>query len=128
MPLSTFYSLNYIGWPPVKIVEYNDPDSLHWENRTQEIKHMLILKMGEDAFLEWADRLFPGDSIDEATWKEIFDLYEVKFRVCQAECTCLPDLPDGRSRGHCLVCEADSQREEIPWQWGPSNRSEFGGE
>ncbi len=23
------------------------------------------------------------------------------------ECTCLPDLPDGRSRGHCLVHEAE---------------------
>ena len=26
----------------------------------------------------------------------------------QQECTCLPDLPDGRSRGHCPVCEAES--------------------
>ncbi len=24
------------------------------------------------------------------------------------ECSCLPDLPDGRGRGHCPVCEADS--------------------
>jgi hypothetical protein len=35
------------------------------------------------------------------------------------ECSCLPDLPDGRSNGGrggcCLVCEADSQREEIPY-------------
>ena len=31
------------------------------------------------------------------------------------ECSCLPDLPDGRGRGHCPVCEADSQREEIPF-------------
>ncbi len=102
MSRTTFYQKNFIGWPPVLINEYNDPDSLHWENRTQEIKQLLILKMGGDAFLEWADRLFPGDSIDEATWKQIFDLYEVKFRLIQSECSCLPDLPDGRSRGHCL--------------------------
>ena len=49
----------------------------------------------------------------------------------QEECTCLPDLPDGRVNGGrggcCPACEADSSK-EIPWQWGPSNRSEFGGE
>ena len=25
----------------------------------------------------------------------------------QQECTCLPDLPDGRSRGHCYSCDDD---------------------
>ena len=85
MSRTTFYQKNYTGWPPVLISEYNDPDSLHWETRTQEMKQLLILKMGEGTFLEWADRLFPGDSMDEATWKQIFDLYEAKFRVCQAK-------------------------------------------
>ena len=133
MSRTTFYQKNYIGWPPVLISEHADPDSYHWQTSALDMKHWLILKMGADAFDVWADRLFPGDSIEQATWKEIFDLYDKKFRVYQAqdrelnECSCLPDLPDGRSRGHCLVCEADS-REEIPWQWGPSNRSEFGGE
>ena len=31
----------------------------------------------------------------------------------QQECTCLPDLPDGRSRGVCYACEADT--DEIPY-------------
>ncbi len=25
----------------------------------------------------------------------------------EEECTCLPDLPDGRGRGHCYSCDAD---------------------
>ena len=85
MSKTTFYQKNYIGFPPVKIAEYQDPDSYYWQNRTKDIKHWLILKMGENQFLEWADRLFPGDSIDDATWKEIFELYEAKFRVIQGE-------------------------------------------
>ena len=78
----------------------------------------------------------------EALWSaqpvvQYYGLEVVKELVNKAlgievECTCLPDLPDGRVNGGrggcCLVCEADSHDDEIPWQWGPSNRSEFGGE
>ena len=116
MSRTTFYQKNYVGWPPVLIAEYNNPDSYHWQIRTQEMKQLLILKMGGGAFLEWADRLFPGDTIDEATWKEIFDLYEAKFRVVQGEereaveCSCKPELPDGRCFPLCPACKADSAR------------------
>ena len=118
MSKTTFYQKNFIGFPPVKIAEFNDPDSYHWQHRTQDMKHWLILKMGKDQFLEWADRLFPGNSIEEATWKEIFDLYEAKFRVIQGEereameCSCLPDSVEA-----CPACKADSAKRhgsEIP--------------
>ena len=118
MSKTTFYQKNYIGFPPVKIQEFNDPDSYHWQQRTLDMKYWLIAKMGKIDFAAWADRLFPGDSIEEATWKEIFDLYEAKFRVIQGEereegCTCRPDSVEA-----CPACKADSKRrhgDEIPF-------------
>ena len=53
---------------------------------------------------------------------ELDGYYDKEIEVCnqakralhpyQGECTCLPDLPDGRGRGHCPVCEAKPK--EIP--------------
>ena len=121
MTKTTFYQDQYTGWPPVKIAEFNDPDSYHWQSRALDMKHWLELKMGAEEFEAWAERLFPGDSIDQTTWKEIHELYEAKFRVIQIaereECTCLPDLPDGRINGGrgtvCPVC-AENRNDEIP--------------
>ncbi len=31
----------------------------------------------------------------------------------EEECTCLPDLPDGRGRGHCPVCEAKPKENPV---------------
>ena len=85
MTRTTFYQRNFIGWPPVPNAEFEKPDSDYWYARVFDMQKWLILKMGKEQFEEWADRLFPDDSIEDATWKEIFDLYEAKFRVCQAE-------------------------------------------
>lgn len=82
MAKTTFYQRTYMGWPAVKIKDYTDPDSNHWENRALDMKHWLILKMGKDEFKEWADRLFPDDTIEQATWKEIWELYKAKFESC----------------------------------------------
>ena len=116
MARSKFYSRKFTGWPPVKIQEYEDPDSYHWQNRANDMRHWLQLKMGESGFLEWVNRLFPGGDASNVTWKEIFDLYEAKFRVIQGEeregCTCLPDSVEA-----CPACKADSKRRhgsEIP--------------
>ena len=38
---------------------------------------------------------------------------EYNRRKYGEECTCLPDLPDGRAHGHCYACEADT--DEIPY-------------
>ncbi len=85
MSRTTFYQKNYVGWPPVLISEFNDPDSRHWHDRADDMKQLLILKMDGEEFVEWADRLFPDDSINDATWREIFELYEAKYRVIQGE-------------------------------------------
>ena len=93
--------------------ELLNPDSYYWQTRALDMKFWLIQKMGAQEFDEWADRLFPGYSIEEATWKEIHELYEAKFRVIQhdGECTCTPDSDA------CDVCVADNDKRygnEIP--------------
>jgi hypothetical protein len=65
--------------------ELLDPDSYHWKNKANNWRFALIELMGEAAFLEWADRLFPGDSIENATWQEIAELYEAKLHVIQGD-------------------------------------------
>jgi hypothetical protein len=55
--------------------------------------------MGEEQFLEWVERLFPGDSIEQATWKEIHELYEAKFRVIQGEDRAEQARHDALTRG-----------------------------
>ena len=85
MSKTTFYQKNYRGWPPVKIQEYEDPDSYHWQNRANDMRHWLELKMGEGEFLGWVNRLFPDGNAEDSTWKEIFELYEAKFRIIQGE-------------------------------------------
>ena len=85
MSKTTFYQKNFIGFPPVKLTEYNDPESYHWQNRANDMRHWLELKMGEADFLKWVNRLFPDGDASNATWREIFDLFEAKFRVIQGE-------------------------------------------
>ena len=65
--------------------EIVDPDSRYWESRTFQTKDLLIECMGEKEFGEWAKRLFPADTIDSVSWKEIHEAYEQKHQRIQAE-------------------------------------------
>ena len=65
--------------------EVLDPESKYWQGKVEITKDLLITSMGEVEFVEWADRVFPGETIDQATWKEIAELYDQKFRRIQAE-------------------------------------------
>ncbi len=62
-----------------------DPESLYWKNRALNSGQNLADCMGTKDFQEWAERLLPGDSIDEISWEEIHELYEGKFQRVQAE-------------------------------------------
>ena len=65
--------------------EILDPDSKYWEIRTFQAKDHLVLCMGASEFDEWAERLFPGDVINDVPWKEIHEVYNEKFQRIQAE-------------------------------------------
>ena len=62
-----------------------DPDSDYWRNRTYLSRNHLVLCMGEKEFEEWAERMFPGESIDSVPWKSIHSAYDEKFQRVQAE-------------------------------------------
>jgi outer membrane biogenesis lipoprotein LolB len=61
--------------------ERSDPESYHWQNKTRNYKMRLCEVMGDAEFEAWADRAFPGDTIDDATWKQIAELYAAKLHI-----------------------------------------------
>ncbi len=71
--------------------ELLDPDSDYWQARTFRSKDFLRQCMGDKEFEEWAERMFPGDTIDQATWKEIHEAYDGKFQRVQAEIAMVDD-------------------------------------
>jgi len=105
MGKTTFYQKNFTGWPPIPNSEHKNSDSYYWQTRTQDMKFWLIENMGEGAFVEWVDQVFPDDNIEQSSWKEIFECYEAKFRECKEidrlkdSCGCV--LPEHS----CWACE-----------------------
>ena len=65
--------------------EIANPESYYWKNRTCITRDHLADCMGDKEFMEWVERLLPGDSIDQMTWKEIHEFYNEKFQRVQAE-------------------------------------------
>jgi len=65
--------------------EIVDTNSRYWENRTFQVKDLLIECMGEKEFEEWAERLFPALSIVAVPWKEIYEAYFGKLQRIQSE-------------------------------------------
>ncbi len=65
--------------------EILNPESDYWEIRTNITRDHLASCMGDQEFMEWIERLLPGDSIDGMTWEEIHKFYEGKFQRVQAE-------------------------------------------
>ena len=82
-----------------------------------------VIKKLRAALRDWHDMFEWGDfsldfsngitynGVEEGRVKGNAMLMRMREQTRQAlmpeECTCLPDLPDGRGRGHCPVCEAD---------------------
>ena len=65
--------------------EMSNPDSAYWKQRVAYSRNLLERYMGDREFKEWAERRFPGDSIDSFTWEEIHEAYSEKFQRVLAE-------------------------------------------
>lgn len=85
MARTSFYARNYVGWPPVPLSEINNPDSRHWMDQSFAARDRLVRVIGEDAYLEWIEDVYPGNTINGATWKGLHDLYIEKLAEAQEQ-------------------------------------------
>lgn len=59
--------------------EINDPDSIYWRQEAYFVKTKLSHAMGAINFEAWAESVYPGNSINDFTWREIYEAYQEKF-------------------------------------------------
>lgn len=72
MAQTSFFSQNFIGWPPVSIRMYADPQSRYWFELAAGEKSRLVKLIGLEAANQWID-----ENIDEnATWQRIHELLQ----------------------------------------------------
>lgn len=65
--------------------EINNPESYYWQQQTFIVKDLLIKAIGEDAFIAFADCIFPGKTIDDYSWQQIHDTYDAKLARVKTE-------------------------------------------
>ena len=97
--------------------EESNHDSALWEQRTWRIVEALKTQMTDIGFALWANRVFPGASIDEATWKQIHDLYKHKLDNVLAggdDCTC-SELPNRETTCESCIEQARKMNPSIPF-------------
>lgn len=62
-----------------------NPESYYWQNASWNMVAALAEKMGEVEFEAFAELTFPGESIDQYTWKQIHDTYAAKLARVKVE-------------------------------------------
>lgn len=86
------YGSNRVGWnqrgPGIReqlanAIERSNPDSYHWRNKTHNARLALIEAMGDVDFVAFAESTFPGQSIDDFTWRQICVTYDSKLAEVQ---------------------------------------------
>jgi hypothetical protein len=74
MGRTTFYSRNYVDWPPIPVSAVTNPDSWYWKEQAATVAKKLIQKMGPEAYCAWVDTL-----PEPFTWQEFHSLCEAKL-------------------------------------------------
>ena len=124
--MRTFYTVNYpaidANGHPAHISEVANPESLYWQAEAETYSAWLSLKLGVEDCKALLERVFPGESIQDRTWKEIADGHRRAYRAAQdgerdldklarialdmpePECDCV--LPEQT----CPVCQASARK------------------
>lgn len=127
MARSTFYSVNFDGWPPVHVKEWNDPNSLYWKDECEiaakrfdklplsqedwQAFHdlmkgqMLTRKRGHEIYTEAISAFNPGVALDWLAWS-------AGILPEPPECTC------NVNSDACPVCVVQARTragEELPY-------------
>lgn len=66
---TTFYSQNFIGWPPVAVCEVADSDSEYWHEQAEEALWNLKKALGSAQYSDWMTIVWP--EIRRNTWASI---------------------------------------------------------
>ena len=79
MSQTTFYSRNFVGWPPVHLSQFNNPNSAYWReranaaaNRFDGAAHEFMTK----AEWEWLNDQVYACLGQTATWKAFYETYQ----------------------------------------------------
>ena len=50
-----------------------NPDGRYWQLGVQALQGQLTERIGREAYAEWAELVWPGDSVDKFTWKQMYE-------------------------------------------------------
>lgn len=120
------YSANYIlgsgNREYVHISETLDPDGAYWMDLAYDLKNAIEGRLTFPLFHKIADRVFPGEAIQQKTWKEITEIWQRVYRLAQDGITDLDqlvaaglDMPDAECscvlpEQSCPVCRASARK------------------
>ena len=74
---------NYSGWPPVHNRDIAYGDSQHWQDLAQGALNRVRENLADD-YPQWADGVWPGDTIDSLTWRQIYNQAEKAYSASVA--------------------------------------------
>lgn len=77
MAQTSFYSKNYVGWPPTPLSEYTNPESGYWYGLAQGAKKRLDDRLGIEASDEW----FTQNVDTTGTWEAIYRTMEAHLEA-----------------------------------------------
>ena len=87
MGRTTFYQRNYIGFGSIAahVRDYYNGDSDHWEEQANNFIDSLKSHIGQEAYYDFKDEVWPDDAKD-LTWKQVYDMvYEAWFLARDGE-------------------------------------------
>lgn len=121
-PYSANYALGSGDREYVPFAETLESDSPFWADKAYDLKAAIEIKIGFRAFKQIADRVYPGEAIQQKTWREIAAAWEHVYHLVmdgerdldrlvaagldlpEEECGCV--LPEQS----CSVCRASARK------------------
>lgn len=64
-------------------IERSNENSFYWQRKALKARNELIEKMGCETFEGWAEDLWPGATIDDYSWKHIWNTYSHELERCE---------------------------------------------
>jgi hypothetical protein len=115
MAATTFYSKNFVGWPPVPLAQFTNPNSAHWRERC-----LAVVERFDDrapahltkAEWEWLGNTIAAHLGEAATWQQYYDAYQAALEALKPGVTVqaiayaagvLPEGPEDAGGARCAA-------------------------